>query len=171
MFFLSALLLTLFPAGLLAAAVSDSLSMTIPNRLCAGLALAFAPAALAVGLPLADLGEHLLVGFVVLLLGVGAFAAGWMGGGDAKLFAAVGLWLGWPDTGLALLYTALAGGALALSLIALRRFAPAIAGVTPPWAAHLLNPKGDLPYGVAIAAGALIAFPQSALFQALAGVG
>jgi prepilin peptidase CpaA len=36
----------------------------------------------------------------------------------------------------------------------------------PRWVGALLEPKGDIPYGVAIAAGALLAFPSSGLFLA-----
>ena len=38
----------------------------------------------------------------------------------------------------------------------------------PAWAARLLEPKGDIPYGIAICAGALMAFPSSALLAAFA---
>ena len=35
----------------------------------------------------------------------------------------------------------------------------------PGWGQRLLQPKGDIPYGVAIAAGALMAYPHSALVE------
>jgi prepilin peptidase CpaA len=37
----------------------------------------------------------------------------------------------------------------------------------PAWVGRLLEPKGDVPYGVAIAFGALAAFPASAVCQAI----
>jgi prepilin peptidase CpaA len=41
----------------------------------------------------------------------------------------------------------------------------------PAWLERLLAPAGDIPYGIAIAAGALAAFPHSALLQAVRGGG
>ena len=98
---------------------------------------------------------------------MGMFAMNWIGGGDAKLFAAAGLWLGWPAALNYLAITALAGGALALLLLSLR--APAfrpLAQMAPPWIGRLASPGENVPYGVAIAIGALAAFPQSALVVA-----
>jgi prepilin peptidase CpaA len=37
----------------------------------------------------------------------------------------------------------------------------------PAWVERLLAPDGDIPYGIAIAAGALAAFPESPLVRAL----
>jgi prepilin peptidase CpaA len=39
----------------------------------------------------------------------------------------------------------------------------------PAWLERLLAPEGDIPYGIAIAAGALAAFPQSGLMLAVHG--
>ncbi len=39
----------------------------------------------------------------------------------------------------------------------------------PVWAQRLLTEGEDLPYGLAIAVGALAAFPSSALIAAMAG--
>ena len=44
------------------------------------------------------------------------FALGGMGGGDVKLMAALGAWLGWQRSCGAALYTAMAGGVLALAV-------------------------------------------------------
>ena len=69
-----------------------------------------------------------------------------------------------------LLGTALAGGLLALFLVALRAGpARAYLPVGPGWIERLRAPDGPAPYGVAIAAGALVAFPYTALGGALAG--
>jgi prepilin peptidase CpaA len=98
------------------------------------------------------------------------FAAGWIGGGDAKLFAVSALWLGWSGLPVFLMVTALAGGALAVLLLNARSplLKPYFNGA-PTWFARLVTPGADVPYGVAIAAGALAAFPQSALMGAFHG--
>ena len=67
-----------------------------------------------------------------------------------------------------ILWTAVFGGLLSLALIVARRdVAPHIVG-GPVWVHTLLEAKGDIPYGIAIAVGALMAFPSSALLAAFA---
>ena len=142
------LLLTLVTA-LVWAAVSDVLSRRISNRVCGLIALT--------GTAYLSLGSgavvfHLLTGAIVLVLGFAAFARGWVGGGDAKLLAACSLWFG-PGAVLGFLcFTAAAGGGLALVWMLERpaRYALARGGFDIG-----LNATGELPYGVAIAAGAL----------------
>jgi prepilin peptidase CpaA len=91
---------------------------------------------------------------------------GWLGGGDAKLLAAASLWVGPAGAAPFVVFTALAGGALALALMAARTVAaPPEKG--PEWLRRALTPKGDIPYGVAIAAGALAAFPGAGLASLL----
>jgi prepilin peptidase CpaA len=161
------LIVSVFPLLVLIAALTDATTFLIPNRLSAALAIAFIPTALIIGLSPSTIGVCLVVGLVVLLLGVGMFAAGWIGGGDAKLFAAAALWLGWPAVGSLLAWTAIAGGALAVGLLAARKATSPLAVRGPAWVGRLLEPKGDVPYGVAIAFGALAAFPTSAVFHAI----
>jgi prepilin peptidase CpaA len=88
------LILVLFPAAMAFAAVSDLLTMTISNRLSLALALGFFALAAIVGMPLEDVGYHVLASAVVLAVCFSFFAFGWIGGGDAKLAAATALWLG-----------------------------------------------------------------------------
>lgn len=155
------------PALAILAALSDATTYTIPNRLNAALALAFVPAALVVGLGLPTIGLCLLIGAGALILGVGMFALGWIGGGDAKLLAACALWIGAPGLLPFLTWTALAGGLLAVILLQLRR-RPSLAGLPgPAWAMRLIRPGESVPYGVAIAIGALVAFPASVLVRAI----
>jgi prepilin peptidase CpaA len=104
------------------------------------------------------------VGVAALAVGMGMFAAGWIGGGDAKLFAASALWIGWPATMSFLGVTGLAGGALAVSLLGLRSaYLRPYMPTGPAWFARLVEPGQNVPYGVAIAVGALVAFPTSAM--------
>ena len=73
-----------FPALVIVAALRDCTSFTIPNWISLALLAVFLPAAMACGLPIQTIGLALLLGFCALLLGMGMFAAGWIGGGDAK---------------------------------------------------------------------------------------
>jgi prepilin peptidase CpaA len=162
-------LLVLFPALAILAALSDATSMTIPNWISAALALAFFPAALLVGLPTGQIGISVALGVAALMVGAGMFALHWIGGGDAKLLAASVLWLGLAGAGPFLVWTAIAGGVLALALLGARRAVETLGFPfrKPQWLERLLAPAGDIPYGIAIAAGALAAFPQSGLVRAL----
>lgn len=161
-------LLLVFPAVLCAAALKDVISFTIPNWMSAVLLALFPVAALACGLPAGAAAQHAAIGGAALLAGMGMFALNWMGGGDAKLLSVSALWLGLGAMPEFLLATAVAGGFLALGLLSARKAyqllpAPAV----PGWVEALLSPKGDVPYGVALAAGALYAAPHSALFQSV----
>jgi prepilin peptidase CpaA len=166
---LAALTAAVFPALVIVAAVKDATSFTIPNWISLVLIGGFIPAAFAGGLGFGEAGLHLAVGVGALIAGMAMFAARWIGGGDAKLFAAASLWLGWQGLPPFLMITALAGGVLALALIAVRGgWARAYLPVGPQWVERLRQPDGDAPYGVAIAVGALFAFPHSVIGAGLA---
>lgn len=164
-----ALFALVFPASLVWAAISDIRAMTISNRLTVGLAVAFLPMALLCHLSLAQFGVHAGLGAAGLVLGIALFALRVMGGGDAKLIAATCLWLGFNGTLAMLLYTALAGGVLTVALLGARH-APiaAMTGALPQWVNRHLDPKGDIPYGVAICVGGLLAIGQCDLLPLLA---
>ncbi len=157
-----------FPVLVIWAALRDATTLTIPNRLTLLTAAAFAPVALLVHLPPPVWGLALAAGAAALTAGMVMFAFGWVGGGDAKLFAACGLWLGVGAAAPFLLWTALAGGALAGGLLLARTAAEWAPGFGPAWARRLLAKGEGIPYGVAIAAGALAAFPHSPVGAALA---
>jgi len=161
--------LVVFPALVAFAAASDLLTMTISNRLCIVLALAFFPLALVAGLSPADIGQHALAGTAMLALGFALFAPGWIGGGDAKLAAAIMLWMG-PGVGLVWgLLAAVLGGALTLLLLSVRVMPLPVPLAAQPWIARLHAPTSGVPYGIALAAAGLMAFPQSAIYLHLAG--
>ena len=163
-------LLAAFPVLVILGGLKDATSYTIPNWIPLALMAAFAPAALASGAPPASLGWCAAAGFAALICGMGMFAAGWIGGGDAKLLAAAALWLGLPAMTTYLAVTGIAGGALTLGLLALRSTALRPLTVNgPAWFCRLAGQGEGVPYGVAIAVGALAAFPLSPLMTAVAG--
>jgi prepilin peptidase CpaA len=163
-------LLLIFPILAILGGLKDLISYTIPNWISLALLAAFVPTALICGAPLSQIGLCLAVGVGALVLGMGMFAAGWIGGGDGKLFAVCALWMGWPGAFMFLVYTGLAGGVLTLAILTLRSgyLVPVMAG-GPAWLRKLTAKESDLPYGVAIAAGALWAFPHGALAVAALG--
>ena len=155
-----------FAALVIFAAVKDLSTFTIPNWISGALALAFLPAARLVHIPLPDVGWHIAIGVVTLILAAGMFALGWIGGGDAKLAAAASLWLAPNITTIAqfLVTTALAGGALAVGLMALRSaWLRPLTASGPAWTRRLATPGESAPDGVAIALGALAAFAAQPL--------
>jgi len=171
---LASLLALAFPALVLFAAAKDATSFTIPNWISLALVALFPAAAFAAHMPLATAGWHLAAGAGVLVAGMVMFALRWLGGGDAKLFAATALWLGLAQLPLFLLTAAVVGGFLAILLVMLRSaLLRALVLSGPRWVTRLAEPGEGVPYGVAIAAGALMAFPQTpfAAQLSLAGLG
>jgi prepilin peptidase CpaA len=132
-----------FAAAMLVSAVLDIRARRLPNWLNLAVALGFLPWAWATGLPWGEVAIHLAVGAAVLGIGFGLFALGVIGGGDAKLGAAVTLWIGLSfDLLRFFLIMALAGGILAV--------------VALIWQARTRQElTRALPYGVAIGAAGL----------------
>jgi len=164
-----AILLLLVPALLVAAAACDIASYTIPNRIQIGLLLAFAVFAAAAGMDGSALGSHLLAGVVALAAGFTLFALGYVGGGDAKLFACVGLWLGLGDLFSYTLIASVLGGGLTITILTARqmRLPPVLAA--QGWIARLHAADSGIPYGVALAAGALAFLPYAEIFRLAQG--
>jgi prepilin peptidase CpaA len=158
---------SLFPLLMVFAAIGDLFTYRIPNWLCLTIVALFFPAAFMAGLPLATIGWHLLAGFGALALGFGVFAIGWFGGGDAKLLGAATLWFGWPDSMRFAVYAVLAGGVLALVVAAWSALQVdhEVRGWT--WFKKAFALKPNVPYGVALAAGALLALPGTWLAQTM----
>ncbi|MBD8513452.1 prepilin peptidase [Photobacterium sp. 2_MG-2023] len=93
---------------------------------------------------------NVLVSIACLILGLAAYAKGWLGAGDSKLLA-VCLYAAqdhWPEC---LLVTALSGGVLSLAYLARNRLLLAWKPAYPA--------VRTVPYGVAITLGALMSTP------------
>src|SRR5689334_14896216 len=160
---IASLICLAFPLLLLFAAWHDVSTMWIPNWVSIALAAAFIPAAMAAGLSAPQIGLHLIVGGVALLVCVVLFFLNVFGGGDAKVIAAASLWVGLPGMTTFVFWMALAGGVLGLVLIMLRRMK---LNPTREWSKRLLARETGAPYAVAIAIGGLLAAPHSQLLAA-----
>lgn len=155
------LAVTLFPLLMIIAGAGDALSMRISNRLNGIIAAFFFPMAFAAGMPLDILAVHLLTGLALLIAGYALFALGFFGGGDAKLLAAAGLWLGYPYVMGFVVLTALVGGGLA-AVVGLWSLIKLDSEIHEGFISRRLGfLKPDLPYGIALSAGAILAFSQS----------
>ncbi|MEJ0027983.1 MAG: prepilin peptidase [Rhizomicrobium sp.] len=164
------LVLIVLPALLALAAGWDLASFTIPNFLQLALIAAFAAFVIFAGLSPAAIGGHLLAGFVGLAVGFTLFALGYVGGGDAKLFACVVLWMGFRNLLDYALVAAVMGGGLSLLIIAMRRLPLPVFLGSQHWIARLHDAKAGIPYGVALAAGAFLVLPQTEIFKIAAAI-
>ena len=156
-----AIRLLLFPALMAFAASSDLFTMTISNRLSLALALGFVLLAVATGMALPDIGMHLAAAGLVLVVAFGFFSQGWIGGGDAKLAAATALWFGFGHLLDYMIYAALFGGVLTLVIIQFRRLPLPAALERQPWIMRLHEAGGGVPYGIALAAAAMMVYPKT----------
>jgi prepilin peptidase CpaA len=159
------LVIVALPLLLLAAGAWDLASFTIPNFLTAALLAVFILFALVAGLGFAAMGWHLLAGLVGLALGFALFALGYIGGGDAKLFAATVLWLGFKDLMPYALIASVFGGLLTLAMILLRQCPLPQAFTRQAWIVKLHDTRSGIPYGVALAAGAFFLLPSTEIFR------
>lgn len=163
---LQLLVLGIFPGLVVFAATMDMFTMTIPNKLCLALVATFFVAAPVAGMSLETMGWHVLASLLALGLTFILFAGGVYGGGDAKLTAAVVLWLG-PALAIEFaLWSALFGGLLTTTLVLLRSFPYITASIYSPWAARLLSTEVGIPYGIALSSAAMLVFASSPWFAA-----
>lgn len=164
-------LLVLFPFLMAYAAASDLLTMLIPNRISLALVAGFALLAATGPMGWAEIGLHLGAGALVLAVTFTLFAARIIGGGDAKLAAATALWLGFDGLGDYLLAASIFGGALTLAILFARsQPLPGRVARIMPFALHLHDAKTGIPYGIALAAAALLVLPDTEVWtRALAG--
>jgi prepilin peptidase CpaA len=161
------LIVTIFPGAMALAAATDLFTMTVPNRLALALAAGFFVLAPLVGLGWYDINLHVALGLAALALTFALFSFGWIGGGDAKLFAAICLWLG-PETILTYAaYAAFFGGVLTLLLLLWRNLRLPAMLTSQVWLVRLHSLKEGVPYGIALAAAGLLVYPDTSFMAAL----
>ena len=124
-----------------AAVVSDLTGRWIPDSIPLALLTLFICYALTIG-HLAPVWTHIAIGTVLLLVGFTLFAFGGLGGGDGKLMAVAGLWVGPHDLTLFLIGLGLVS--LCLALFALLPFDTT------------RQLRANLPFAVAIAPPAIV---------------
>jgi prepilin peptidase CpaA len=159
--------LSLFPALMAFAAASDLLTMTISNRVSLALVAGFLVLALLGGMAPYDILSHAAAGASVLAVAFFCFAMGWVGGGDAKVAAAAALWFGFDHLMDYLLYASLFGGALTLLLLQFREWPLPYALAGQTWLIRLHAKESGIPYGIALAIGALMIYPETEWTRAI----
>lgn len=146
-------------ALLVAAAVGDVRALRIPNVIPLSIVAALLIALLAASAPADTYLKAATSGVIGLAVGYGFFALGLMGGGDGKLFAAAASWF---TAGALLsvgLWISLAGIVVAMTALVFRAAGKKSFEGDAPRSAL----KTPIPYGVAIAAGVIIAAQSPAL--------
>jgi prepilin peptidase CpaA len=168
---LGATLFTLVGAATIAGAVCDLATLRIPNWISLVLLALFPVLSMAAGLSWSEVGIHVAVGAGALMLGIALFAGGIIGGGDAKLFSALAVYMGVQSIGSYLFAVGIAGGVLAVVLLLLRSLPIRALLDRLSWVHEIVRPGAGVPYGVAIAAGGLIVLPATHLFTLAAATG
>lgn len=153
--------LLIFPAMMAFAASSDLFTMTISNRIALILVAGFFGLAFVSGMGTHDVLMHVGAAFTVLAVTFVFFARGWIGGGDAKLAAATALWLGFEHLMPYLIYASLFGGVLTLLMIRFRLMPLPAMLADQEWVKRLHRLDGGVPYGIALAAAALLVYPDT----------
>jgi prepilin peptidase CpaA len=140
------IVMAIWTITLIAAAISDLRFFRIPNYLPAILILLFGVVSVVTGYSAISI-DNVLHFLAALAIGMILFSRGWIGGGDAKLYAAAALWFDWVGAVALIFTTTIAGAALAMILIAARMLG-----------LRKNVPREDrrIPYGVAIATGAIL---------------
>ena len=140
-------------AALLYAIWTDWRARVIPNPLNAAIGLAAPLWWWASGLSLwPGVAVQLAVGGVALLIFMGAFSIGAMGGGDVKLIAALGLWLVPPDFLQMIVWMSIGGGLLTVVMMIAHRV-------------RRQEGQLEIPYGIAIAAATIPELTQRYLYH------
>ena len=92
---------------------------------------------------------------------------GWVGGGDAKVAAGAALWFGFDHLLHFLLYASLFGGALTLLLLQFRQWPLPYPLTGQAWLLRLHAKQTGIPYGIALAIGALMVYPETEWIKAV----
>lgn len=166
---LSTLALFIFPVLMAYAASSDLLTMRISNWLVLLVAGFYLALAVLVQLSWTEIGWAAAAAGIVLVVAFAFFAFGWIGGGDAKLVAATTLWVGFGFMLQYLIYAALLGGGLTLLILAFRRYPLPDWLRKHKWIDRLHDPKSGVPYGITLAAAALLVYSDTPIFLKLLG--
>lgn len=138
---------------LLLAAGQDLWKLRISNVFPVALIVLYIFRAIFIGFQ-TDMWQNMALFALVLSAGIILFAQRWLGGGDVKLFAATALWFDFTAAPYLLFAITFGGALVALAFIFMRRLLPAGLEEKTGW--QSLKHKGPIPYGLAIAAGAMI---------------
>ena len=106
----------------------------------------------------APLWVHIVSGLLMFLITFAMFAFGILGGADSKLATAIAFWIGLKGLPVFLVVMTVIGGALGIGALLLARY-PVFQGASEgSWIARTQGGERNVPYAIAIAGGACVAF-------------
>ena len=111
------------------------------------------------------IGMHLGAAFLVLMLTSALYALKKLGAGDSKFATAIALWVGLVGLVPFLFYMSLAGGVIAAISLYLQKKKPVQSPPEGGWIDSVQKGGGNVPYGIAIAVGALVSFVYLGFFS------
>ena len=153
-----AILPLFYPAIMIHVAIGDLRTMRIANRLILLLLVGYLVVIPLVGLTLADVASSVAAAAVVFTLGFVGFLRGWMGGGDVKLLTVATLWVGAGSVAPFIFYTSIFGAMLTTLLLIFRAARLPAVWRGREWISRLHQRDAGVPYGVAIAAAAVLVY-------------
>jgi prepilin peptidase CpaA len=149
-----AFLTCLMLAVTLMSCVSDLRCLRIPNRHVAIVLASFAAAYAVSPASFGTWWHPFAAGFIFFLITYVMFACNMLGAGDAKLGAALALWVGLQGLMIYVMYMAVVGGVLGAASLFIRRRKPFKNPRPGGWVATLQAGGNAVPYGIALSAGA-----------------
>lgn len=155
----------------LASAWSDWGGMVIPNVYPAGILLSFVIAYGAAYFLAPEAGyfdtikNHALAFAIVFGITFVLFSLNMIGAGDSKMLSAVAVWAGFGGIFPLLFWMSIVGGLLGLIALFLKKRMPVKAPKEGSWVDRVQKGESAVPYGIAIAAGAVVAFYQIGYFD------
>ncbi len=163
------LLLRIVVAGVLGWLASvDLRTRRLPTTGVAVVAVLFPADAILLGMPVAEMGIHLAIALLILLVGIALFAARMLGGGDVKLAAAIFLWVGMAGFMPALTLVSVVGTVVGFISLATRRLSPDTETHGVRRLLALFSGVRGVPYGIALAIGGATAIVLPAALPLLA---
>ena len=156
-----------FVSLLLWAGLSDFLSFKIPNIISILLVVFYFIALVPFNFDFLQLVSNLSTAAGMLAICFLLFIGGYIGGGDAKLLTAISLWTGLESLSTFIFFTTLSGGGIALLLIGFRYFDLPVKLKRIYFIKQLYDEKTFVPYGIAIASGALVTLDDILVFSPL----
>jgi prepilin peptidase CpaA len=152
------------------ASISDLKGLTIPNLYSGIIIGAFALCYAIMWLGGRDdvfgsLSSHILAALIVFLVTLVMFMLKGLGAADSKLGTAYALWVGIQGLMPFLFYMALTGGLLGVVALLLRKYKPFKNPKAGSWIDRVQAGESKVPYGIAIALGALASFVELGYFS------
>ena len=162
-------LMTAIGVGILAG-MSDFKGMQIPNMYPAMIAGAFCAAFAFLWLGgdaeiFSSLGSHIISGVAVFAVTYLLFFFGKFGGGDSKLLTAYAFWMGLKGLPAFLFFMSVGGALLGVAALILKRRTLFPRARETSWIGRVQKGENVVPYGIAIAFGAIVAFGFMGFFN------